>query len=542
MNSNIKNILACILLLSLSSLVTAQHQYLKISEFVKEHEEIVLHAFGQGHYRWDTEAIPYFEVMEDKPVFYSSYLQLADIKSGDLSDLTQFGKYVNGWFDNSSGVTYNFIPIVGVTASSIDLDRRVDSLSAEFFNILGITEEMYDQYQIEEPTYSLTIFSTFLQYPDLWELVSANLTDLGFDLSEIDLEELLQDGSDEAVYQLISLRDSALTLANENLLERDFFFSDLEILNGTFDQEIIQLADTLKTIDSPILLRFLHESIAGISRNTIYSSKTFRSAFQHFVDVLKANNTENVEFIFHPNFSNPFSLEEWYPGDEYVDWVATSWFQPVEDFENYNKESDFALSRDKPFMIVESCPSYFEYRPDNMFYLNLWEEWFIPYFDFIKNDQNTKVFVYIGIDWGSTPGNFNDWGNTRIQENPDILEKYSTELNNEVYLHNKEFWELYNKPTDVQDEELPEKFKLFQNYPNPFNPTTKIKFNLPKREKVLLKVYDSLGREIQTLVDNVLNAGEHEVEFYGENLSSGIYLYRLQNNLSSISKKMLLIQ
>ena len=74
----------------------------------------------------------------------------------------------------------------------------------------------------------------------------------------------------------------------------------------------------------------------------------------------------------------------------------------------------------------------------------------------------------------------------------------------------------------------PLEFKLYQNYPNPFNPTTTIRFSLPQREHVTLKVFDILGREVATLVNEELNSGEYSVVFEAKGLPSGVYFVRLQ--------------
>ena len=76
--------------------------------------------------------------------------------------------------------------------------------------------------------------------------------------------------------------------------------------------------------------------------------------------------------------------------------------------------------------------------------------------------------------------------------------------------------------------DIPSKYSLSQNYPNPFNPSTIIRFQLPVISNVLLKVYDAMGREIQTLVNGNLNAGNYSVEFNGAGLSSGIYFYSIE--------------
>lgn len=94
----------------------------------------------------------------------------------------------------------------------------------------------------------------------------------------------------------------------------------------------------------------------------------------------------------------------------------------------------------------------------------------------------------------------------------------------------------------------PNEFVLEQNYPNPFNPTTKIRFSIPnvtlsssKSEiRTTLKVYDVLGNEIATLVNEYKESGNHQIEFDAGNLSSGVYYYRLQIDNVSVTKKMIL--
>jgi len=95
---------------------------------------------------------------------------------------------------------------------------------------------------------------------------------------------------------------------------------------------------------------------------------------------------------------------------------------------------------------------------------------------------------------------------------------------------------------------VPKEFSLFQNYPNPFNPTTKIKFAVPLdsrirgNDNVVLKVYDALGREVQTLVNEGLQPGTYEVDFDGTNYPSGVYYYTLNSNSFTETKRMVLIK
>jgi hypothetical protein len=89
---------------------------------------------------------------------------------------------------------------------------------------------------------------------------------------------------------------------------------------------------------------------------------------------------------------------------------------------------------------------------------------------------------------------------------------------------------------------VPVKYDLSQNYPNPFNPSTRIKFALPKNEFVNMKIYDILGKEVASIINENLTAGFYEVEFNANNLASGMYFYRLETPSYKDIKKMMLIK
>ena len=100
----------------------------------------------------------------------------------------------------------------------------------------------------------------------------------------------------------------------------------------------------------------------------------------------------------------------------------------------------------------------------------------------------------------------------------------------------------YELVTDIENmnDEIPQEIKLEQNYPNPFNPETKIKYSVPETEFVSLKVYDILGNEISSLVNERKTTGNYEIKFDGTSLSSGIYLAKLQVGNSFKMRKMIL--
>ncbi len=104
-----------------------------------------------------------------------------------------------------------------------------------------------------------------------------------------------------------------------------------------------------------------------------------------------------------------------------------------------------------------------------------------------------------------------------------------------------------NGVTGVDNEIIPEKFSVSQNYPNPFNPSTSIEYSLPEKGLVTIKIYDILGRVVNTLVNERVNAGHYSttwnsVDDAGRKISSGIYFYRVTNGANVVTKKMMLIK
>ena len=90
--------------------------------------------------------------------------------------------------------------------------------------------------------------------------------------------------------------------------------------------------------------------------------------------------------------------------------------------------------------------------------------------------------------------------------------------------------------------EVPSAYSLGQNFPNPFNPTTNIRYALPKSGMVKLVVFDALGREVETLVNESQQAGKYETKFSGSALTSGVYFYKLSVGDFTETKRMLMIK
>jgi parallel beta-helix repeat protein len=95
---------------------------------------------------------------------------------------------------------------------------------------------------------------------------------------------------------------------------------------------------------------------------------------------------------------------------------------------------------------------------------------------------------------------------------------------------------------ETEIEQIPGVYELSQNYPNPFNPTTRIRFSLPETSEVTLTIYDILGKEVATLMNETKNAGTYEVPFNASQFASGVYVYRLKTPNFVQTKKMSLIK
>jgi len=90
--------------------------------------------------------------------------------------------------------------------------------------------------------------------------------------------------------------------------------------------------------------------------------------------------------------------------------------------------------------------------------------------------------------------------------------------------------------------QIPASSYLEQNYPNPFNPSTRIRYSIKENANVIIKIYDQLGKELSTLLDQYQNSGVYEVDFHGDNLASGIYFYKIDTGNYRDTKKMILLK
>ncbi len=163
-------------------------------------------------------------------------------------------------------------------------------------------------------------------------------------------------------------------------------------------------------------------------------------------------------------------------------------------------------------------------------------------------DSNQQVYAYGVTDAkgnytisGLVPGTYNITtdkfeysGSSTNTVNLDYTQNYSASAS--FTLTPESVTAVNDKPEVIQN------YNLAQNYPNPFNPTTTIAFQIPSNSRVVLKIYNILGKEVATLVDGMKEAGKYNVTFNGSNLASGVYFYQLNAGNFVSTKKLILMK
>lgn len=213
-----------------------------------------------------------------------------------------------------------------------------------------------------------------------------------------------------------------------------------EIVNGEHDENIIDLANACKGIRRPIFLRFGYEFDGA---HNAYPPEKYIEAYKYFVDMMREQGVNNVAYVWHswgvnayydtqnypeqyPAIQEDINQELWYPGDEYVDWVAVSIFGTG--WGNLNENSviqyllSFAEKKKKPVMIAESAAiKTSNHRDPNWVIPN--SLWFQNVFSLMDNNKSIKAFTYINVDW-EEGNSSNTWGDTQIQKSSTDVRNY----------------------------------------------------------------------------------------------------------------------
>lgn len=221
------------------------------------------------------------------------------------------------------------------------------------------------------------------------------------------------------------------------------------VASGTYNTNIDRLLNTLAGYNRPVFLRWAYEVDGpwnGHSTNGVIQS------FRYVSTRIKQMGYQNkIAMVWQTMSYCPIdsNINQWYPGDEYVDWVGLSYFAPQDcGGREVNKTADFAVAHNKPLMINESTPQRYAigeltYSADpargtgrvNKSADQIWNEWFVNYFQFMKKySGNIKAVTYIDANWNAqsrwASGNEGYWGDSRVEANATIKANWQNELTN----------------------------------------------------------------------------------------------------------------
>lgn len=233
-----------------------------------------------------------------------------------------------------------------------------------------------------------------------------------------------------------------------------------EIIEGRHDQNIIALAQICKGFGKPIYIRLGYEFDGW---HNAYPPDKYIAAYTYFVDKMRERGVDNVAYVWHswgvgayyghddfPEYypalpaGQEVTQELWYPGDDYVDWVAMSVFGIGWGNLKTNRVVQwlisFANEHNKPVMLAETAAIKTNERSDPSWVITD-ASWFKNVFDLCKDNNAVKAFTYINVDWeGNNPSS--TWGDTRIQVAAPIVKTYWLQQI-EPFLHASD--DLYSK-------------------------------------------------------------------------------------------------
>lgn len=200
-----------------------------------------------------------------------------------------------------------------------------------------------------------------------------------------------------------------------------------KVYSGDVNASLDKIGAWIKSANRPVYFRIGYEFDYP---DNAYPPDQYVKAYRYIVDRFRKAGIANVAYVWHSyaqKVERPH--EDWYPGDEYVDWFAVSYFDQKE-FKELNQMAELAEKHHKPLMIAESCP----WRMSTSKNSRSWEKWFVPYFQFIEK-RNVKIVSYINCDWDQIPlFQSMGWKDSRVQSNPTIMKRWIEEVSQDKYL------------------------------------------------------------------------------------------------------------
>ncbi|MFR9778976.1 PA14 domain-containing protein [Micromonospora sp. MS34] len=207
------------------------------------------------------------------------------------------------------------------------------------------------------------------------------------------------------------------------------------IVDGTSDQYIDNLGKLFKDDGRPVYLRIGYEFDGPWNH---YDPTGYQAAFKHIVDRFRARGVDNVAYVWQAaTYVSTTNIEQWYPGDDYVDWTGVSYFQyfPAP----YDQMLAFSRAHNKPMLVAESSPQGYDLDARTNFWNgkvtdeDIWYGWFDGFFNWVHENRDVvRAVAYINTEWNAQPMWGALWGDTRVEINPYVQNKWIEELNNPV--------------------------------------------------------------------------------------------------------------
>ena len=247
---------------------------------------------------------------------------------------------------------------------------------------------------------------------------------------------------------------------------------------GEHDDKIARLAEFLNAIDKPVYLRVGYEFDGAWNRG-YDDTAAYIAAFRRIVDGLRSAGVRQVAYVWQASASpvddvidgRQESIEDWYPGDEYVDWLGLSWFLHADESAGSGRSQRqladevlaLARSRNKPVMIAEAAPQGYDLTRLRRAHSSplrdgapgtastpidadaIWQAWYEPLFDYLDDNRDVlRALAYINANWDaqsmwSAPYDSGYWGDSRLQANDLIAERWRQRVGaNSGWLHGSE--------------------------------------------------------------------------------------------------------
>ncbi len=237
-------------------------------------------------------------------------------------------------------------------------------------------------------------------------------------------------------------------------LSRDELFA---IAEGREDVRVQALAQRLGTLGRPVFVRIGYEFDGPHNR---YPPEAFVNAYRAMARAMRAY--PSILLVWHSFALLPTYQEHdvmaWYPGDEYVDWIAVSFFQVDEDgyFKGSNRDRLVAIARQKgkPLMVAEASAVRYTQSQKRRTGEAYWDAWYEPFFRFIETNEEVRAVSMINVDWDSQRQHaFLDWGDCRIQSDPVVLDRWRERLKAPYWIHRHP--RLYNQAYRISGKASP---------------------------------------------------------------------------------------